>query len=283
MECVVYNFTKSNDFLAALLMEKKSKNAGFSLRAWCKQLGFRNPSTLSAVLQGRRHLSPELAHRLAGSLCVTNEERRYFEVLAMMDKAKTPIERDVYIGILDSIRPLSHRITPLEVEHFRFIAEWHHVAILEMVSLKDFENDAKWIADQLGPEISVAAVQEAIARLIKLGWLELDAHKRLVKKVGRYFVGDSVPSDAVRNHHEQMIERAKLALHTQSFGERDFRGTTLAIKEEHLPNLLEAAKTFHDSVHKFNADRDADKVYRINTQVFRINQKSTRRTKGHDS
>lgn len=279
----VYNFNSSSDFLSAVLAEKKAKNTGYSMRAWSKQLGFRNPSTLSGVLQGHRRLSPELAHRLASSLCETDSERRYFEVLAMMEKAKSSVERDVYAGVLASLRPQSVKVDQIAVERFRFVADWYHVAVLEMVSLKDFVEDAKTIAEQLGPEISPATIQDAINRLVTLEWLERDSHGKLTRKTPRYIVDDSVPSDAVKNHHEQMIDRAKLALHTQSREERDFRGTTFAVKRESIPELVRLIHKFHHDIHQYTVQSGADEVYRVNTQCFKVTQNSPTRTKGKKS
>ena len=59
----------------------------------------------------------------------------------------------------------------LEVERFKFIAEWYHGAIGSITALESFRPEYPWIAKQLG--IRSREVRLAVSRLQRLGLLEI--------------------------------------------------------------------------------------------------------------
>lgn len=264
----VYEYSKPTDYLGAVLHEKRAVNPAFSLRAWSRQLGFKTPSMMSAVLLGQRKLKPVLATKIAVALDLAPLEQRYLEVMSLAENARSEHERKIYLELLASLRPKGD-VQTLDLDRFRFIADWYHVAILEMVSLPDFKADPDYIARRLGNSISPARASSALQRLTRLRLIAKDPRGRYVREQRHLKAGDTIPNAAIKSHHLQMMKKAEQAIQSQPLEERDFRGTTLPLRKKDLPQLKKWVAEFHRKVQALASD-DGDEVYRVNSQAFSL-------------
>jgi hypothetical protein len=66
----------------------------------------------------------------------------------------------------------SERIKVLK-DQFELLSSWYHFAILELVQLKTFEPDGKWISTKLG--ISVTEANIAVDRLIRYEFVKVES------------------------------------------------------------------------------------------------------------
>ena len=84
------------------------------------------------------------------------------------------------------------------------ISDWHHYAILELVHVRDFKPDSRWLARVLG--ISVDEVNVALQRLLRLGLLEMVSQDRWIDHLG-----DSTTSiqGFARNAAERFLEQVR--------------------------------------------------------------------------
>lgn len=269
MDVNVFEFDDPLEFLNATLATKKERNRNFSLRAWAKQLGYANPSLLSAVLRGERKLKADLAARVMTALGANDEELKYFEMIVLVRGARTEKERESYLRILASIRP-EKKFHNLELEKFRFISEWYHLAVLEMVELRDFVPNPAWISRRLRQAISPSAAQWVLERLVRLKVLTRDSKGRLSKTRKVLEVQSSTPNEAVRTHHLQMIDRARAAAAEEPIEARHIAGSTLAIPATQWPKVVELIEDFHRRLSRLGAQGNGDHVIRVNTQAFKL-------------
>jgi len=263
----VFEYSRPTEYLGAVLQDKQRVHPSFSLRAWSRQLGFKTPSMLSAVLLGQRKLKPGLATRIALALELAPLEQRYLEVMALAENSRSEHEQKIYLDILHSLRP--REVQSLDLDRFRYIADWYHFAILEMVSLADFQADPDYISRRLGNTISPGLAASGLSRLLRMGLLVRNRKGRIVRSKKHLKAGDGVPSPAVRSHHLQILKKAEQALQHQALEERDFRGTTLPLKKKDLPQLKKLITEFHRNVQELSSP-DGDEVYRVSSQAFRL-------------
>lgn len=270
----VYEYADPREFLAAALAEKQRRHPGFSIRAWARQCGLRAPSLLSAILRGERTLRPNVGAQLARTLELTDEEAKYFNLIVLIGSARTTAEKEAYLRLLKALRPET-TFLDLDVERFRLVADWYHFAVLEMIDLKDFRTDPEYLSRRLGGKVSAFLISGALERLERMGLITRERKNwRKGTMQGNRKVGDALPSQAIRQHHLQMIEKAKAAITDLPMETRDIRGTTIAIRREDYAKATEILRECHQRLQKLAAD-DADEVYRLNTQLFPLTHRVT--------
>ncbi len=268
----IYEFIDPIEFINRQFSLKKEVNPKFSLRSYAKILGYENPSLLSSVLKGERKLGPELAEKIAIQLNLSASEQKYFQVLILIKYAKNSSERLMYTDLLESTKPeLSKNEFSVSIDSFRFIADWYHVAILEMIELKDFRYDLGLIARRLGRGLNRELVEAAILRLIRLELVEESKTKRYLKrKEGTFIVDKNISSDTIKKHHDQFIQFARMAIFDQDIESRDIRSTTISIKKKNYKQAQEILKQAHADLLELSCKGDGDDVYQVCTQFFKI-------------
>ena len=95
----------------------------------------------------------------------------------------------------------------------------------------------------------------------------------LLAKSDDFFVGRTVSSEAIKTHHRQMMELATVALTEQRLDERDFSGTTVAIRKQDVPLVTEEIYKFHRWLTSIAAKQNnPDSLYRLNVQLFKLDE-----------
>ena len=265
----VFEFDDARKYLLAVLHTKRARNRGLSMRAWSRQLGYKNPSYLASVLKGARTLKPSLAARVSKTLTLDERSRSYFEALVLRAVAKTESESKVCEELLRAATS-GRKAEQMLLDQFRLIASWYHLAILEMFSLSDFRPDPEWIARRLGAGVSPKTVRSAIHRLLRLGLLQQEANGTPKRADIEPHFGDSVPSAAIRAHHMQMVEKAKQALAETPLELRDIRGSAFVFSKSRLGRAREIIQKFHQEMRALEGPASDNEVYRINTQFFPV-------------
>jgi uncharacterized protein (TIGR02147 family) len=277
---MIFYFEDPIAFLNSQLRERQKRNPKFSLRAWARQLGYENPSLLFQVLKGERRLKMDLAIKIAANLKLKGKALRYFELIVLNSTCTTENERRVFEQMMAKIRPKSvQTLDDLSVEIFSAISDWYHSAIPVLTTLVDFEPNINWIQERLGGEIDKKTVKAAIDRLVKLGLLVQHEDGGLARAGDNpRFVHTDVPSEAIRQHHKQMIEKAFTAVDRQTRDERHNMGATLSLKIADLPQAIEIISDAHRQIMALAAVNDGEEVYQFNTQLFRLSKKKPERS-----
>ncbi len=262
-------------YLLDALAERRANNAGYSLRAFARRLGY-SPSHLSRVLKGTKNISPAAARRIATRLKMARSEMEHFLDLAGWETSEGRVKELLERRLGKSAPALRRR--KLRAEAFRLIADWYHLPLLELAGTTEFKSDPHWIAGRLG--ISVARAKAAVELLVSLKLLTRAADGRLSQgDPAAVETTDDVPDAAIRAHHEQMSRLAALAVHGQPVSEREFQSLQFPMDERQIPRLKELVRDFAQRLENEFRSRDASEVYQVNLQFFRLTR-SGRRPKG---
>lgn len=270
----VFAFDDPVDFLNFELRERKKRDRRYSLRAWSRQVGYKNPSYLSHVLSRKRRLKPDFAGKLASDLSLKGRPLKYFELLVMNQNASSEREQETYRKLIAATRPKrlgnAHQVS---LETFTLVSDWYHWAILEMTELDGFESDPRYIQRQLGGKVDLPTVREAIERLIRAGLMVREEDGRLrraSKESNETSTQVPRPPEAVAAYHKQMATLGLKAVSEQAPEERTFYGTTLSFREENLKKVAEILKEAHLQVLRYAEHGKGEHVYQLNTQFFRL-------------
>lgn len=271
----IFRFDDAVDYINYEFELKRLRNSRFSLRSWARQLGYKNPSFLSHLLKKRRALKIEVANKFTSNLKLSGNEKKYFEVLVLLKESKTVEQKNIYVDILDSLKPAKNAtVQSLSLEAFRVVSEWYHTAILELVELSDFKNDAEWIQERLGNEVSTQNISKAIDRLLKLELLKLTKSGSVSRaKSNPLLLENYIPSEAIRYFHKQIIGKAMTAIDDQAINERDVRSSMISIRMNDYKKAQEIIKRAHGELVKLSCKGNGQELYQLSTQFFRITKK----------
>jgi uncharacterized protein (TIGR02147 family) len=212
--------------IPSLLRERlraaKRRNQRFSLRAFAKQLGV-DHSTLSQVLRNRRRLSARALETIGKHLGLGDEAIRVYA--------------ENYRRKASSYRPRRKlRSRQLDLDTFQFLSAWHHCAILELVAVRGFKTDVRWIGEVLG--IGTDDVNIAVQRLLRLGLLQMSTRKLWIDKAGDTEFYSSGLTEAARNQMSQEIHQLAIRATRRIPSEyRVDRQMVVAIASAKVPRL----------------------------------------------
>lgn len=265
--------TQYRTILKKHFQSKRKVNPRYSLRAMARLLQT-TPSRLSQILRGKQGLSLAWARRISTRLGMSEAEANLFCTLVEASDSRSKIRRSAALSRLRELQTNDSSFQVLPEDVFQVVSAWYHFAILELTRLKDFEPKPQWIARRLA--ISLPEVKAALERLERTGliaWtkrgLQL-THASLSTTV-------EVPSEAIKKFNSQILQKANVALKSQSVEERDFSTLTVAIKKNQLPEVKERIAAFRRSLNaeleRETFQNDADEVYSLAIQFFRLTEK----------
>jgi uncharacterized protein (TIGR02147 family) len=264
------------DFLAEELARRTQANPRYSQRAFARQLGL-SPGELSEVMRGKRALSVRSALRIAASLGFTPVETQRLLQLCQVDKAKALTGTE---ALFQSSNDVAGNSRELSLDLFRVVSDWFCFAILSLADTDGFHFDALWISKRLG--ISPAEARVGLERLERIGLIERDSKGRLIVARDYVLSPSGIPSEAIRNYHRQVLERAIQALETQTVSEREISGVGLAIDPRDLPELQKEINQFHDKIVNEYGRRGsrAKEVYQLESALFRLTVPKEKKKRG---
>lgn len=259
------------------LERRCGRNPAYSLRALARDLDL-TPSRLSEILSGKSGLSPRGAEKVAAGLGFTATEAEVFVNQVRAHHSKSPWIRERARRALDTLDGKPETKT-LDLDRFNQVADWHHGAIVELIGGRDAGGmSASEIARRLGVNPNVA--RSAIQRLMRLGVLEKKpggGWKRATESL--HATPTDVPSDAIKRHHDQVLDRAKRALFEQPVAARDFSTLTLLVDSARIEEAKRLIRDFRREFnHRMKPSPDAgDRVYALAIQFFGLDQQQQKK------
>jgi len=230
------------------LVERCRKNPSYSLRAFARSLEI-EPSALSKILKGHRKISKSMCQRLCERLGILATD--FIE-----DGHKT-----------GELNVQSYHAVDIDV--FHLIADWYHYAILQLVHVKDFKADTKWVARTL--DITVSEANIAIERLFRLQLLKKTADGRWLDSGSLTTLGHKFSVGSFRQLQRQILEKAIDALESVPMDERDQTSMTVAVDSQRLPEARERIKKFRRSLDKFlQGGTNSDRVYHLSISLYPV-------------
>jgi uncharacterized protein (TIGR02147 family) len=257
-------------FLVAHAQEQKRRSTHWTFGAWSKRLGLKGTASLTRVIQGNRHPGPQMIESLVRYFSFGDKDAEYFRDLVrlsalIMEKMGKKFANGV--------------VKYVDEKTFNVISNWYHLPIREMVRLNDFRPDPLWIARNLMFKVGVREVGQALRTLTDLGLVALDDKGRMTLAQGRLNTGDDVANEAVKRHHEEMLENARAALRMVPVEKREITSQCIAISSEKLPQAKELIRQFQDKFSELMEDDvSCDVIYQMQIQFFPL----SREVRGHE-
>lgn len=240
------------ELIRSELLDRCRQNPRYSLRAFAKQLGLA-PSTLSMVLAGQRGLGPVMIKKLSAKLGLSAQEAAVYAERNSATAEETSAYRQ------------------LAFDHFRVIADWHHYALLELVSVRGFQADSAWVARALG--ISKSEVEAAVKRLQRLEMLSVEngVWRDLSENVTN--LDNPLIASSRRKHQAQILAKAAEALQKTPIDRRDQSSMVMAIDSRKLPEAQKRLTKFRRQLTTYLQKGERDGVYALSLSLFPLTSK----------
>jgi uncharacterized protein (TIGR02147 family) len=259
--------THYRDWLKQEFSDRCRRNSRYSLRAFARDLQFL-PSRLSDVLNGKQGLSAKTASQLAQRLGLSPQETQKFVAMVEAEDARSGTKRALAQEQLEQMKTKPSPFQRLDDDVFAVISDWHHFALLELVSLEGFKPNRNWISRRFG--ISPIEAEVALRRCLKLGLLKKEGRRLIPTHVFPAAPSD-VSSRAIKKFHSQILEKAGNALYLQALEEREFSANTMAIDPQDLPEMKRELKAFRRQFEqKYKKAKSKRAVYCLSLQFFSL-------------
>ena len=262
---MVFTYTDYRDFLKEELAARISSNARYSLRSFAKQMNI-PASTLSELLNRKKQMTMALVGKVAEGLKLTEHEATYLRLLVQLEtepNESKKVELKKRAAEFSSVSKTQN----LNIDLFRIIADWYCVAILESLELSDLNE--KQLVKQLG--ISRFEYNLAIERLEKLQLIERTGRGFYRKTKSDVLASSQIPNSALRKFHQQMLQKAMLAVEEQTPNEKVIGSETFTISKS---QVKEANKIIEECFQKINLmskkTRSKEAVYHLGIQFFKL-------------
>lgn len=242
------------------------RNSLYSLRAFARDLEI-SASKLSEVLRGKCGLSTFAAEQLCVHLHLSEVETEHFIILVEAEHSRNPSRKAQARDQLKRFQA-AHGYSELDIERFKIISDWQHLAILELMELENFQSDLEWIAQKL--ELDIFIVSESLERLEKFNLIETK-QGRFVPTGANLAVESAVASREMREFHLQMMEKAMQIVDTGDKNERDVSHIIFAMDEKDYPRAQEALKKFRrEFATSLQENSQKNSLYSLGLQLIPI-------------
>ncbi|MDZ4661317.1 MAG: TIGR02147 family protein [Pseudomonadota bacterium] len=224
-------------------MSRCRRNRSYSLRAFAKNLEI-DQSYLSKLLRGKRDISIKISQEILQKLGFTRE------------RVEKSHETPKYLNLSN--------------DEFEVISSWHYFAILELMKLKSFKPNIRFIADRLG--LHLQEVEVSLTILERLKFIRRDRKKWHLVSRNNTWTNSKNSSFARKKLQGEILELSLRALENVSFENREHSSTTIAIDKTRLPEFKEKLKKFQHEISEFMQPTDKDgnynEVYQLALSLF---------------
>lgn len=212
-------------------------------------------STLSQLLRERRPLTERAIRLIGRRLKLAPEVVESFVSRERSRKGSSPV--------LGQLRQLTGDAAGIVIDPT-------HYAILELLRLKQFRADSRWIARALG--ISIDDVNMALSRLLRLGLIEMSGAARWEDKTGGASANlDEFTLVAIHQLVERVARLRSRALSDIPARMRDHSSATLAVETAKIPAAADLIRRFREELGAFLTSGDKpDDVYQLEISLFPV-------------
>jgi uncharacterized protein (TIGR02147 family) len=227
------------------------------MRAFARDLQIDN-SLLSKLLKQKRQFRDELIESLALALDLAPKQIERFK--SRRPSAETPDHQAI-----------ENKYLKLKQSVFEAVTDNVHYSVLELMKIKGFKNDPKWLAKRLNR--SVHEVHAAIDRLKKIGLLAKNEDGTWTDKshgFSTHIIGPNYTSNAHKAAQLQILEQASKAIKNIPLEKRDQSSMMMAVSSKKLAQAKDMIKKFRRELCEFleNGDEDLDEIYQLSVSLF---------------
>lgn len=267
---MIFQYDDYRIFLRTVLIHKKQRNSSYSLRAFANSLNL-PVSTLSNVLNGKRHLTLESADKSLVGLKLCRQEARYYKLLVQRENLL--VNSEEHLAVQEQVFSLAAqaRRSQLDCKGIDELTQVWKFALIELAGISGYRLDVQSAAKAL--VLSEKQASDLLHSLVRSGHLQVDEGGQH-KKVGTGVLASSETINFnLRQFHMETMELAKKSLVEQAPVERFVGSETFSFASNQIEEANEIIEEFFSKmVSLANRAQKKDSVYHLGVQMFRLTQ-----------
>ncbi|MBC7539636.1 MAG: DUF4423 domain-containing protein [Bacteriovorax sp.] len=269
-----YSFSNFRDFFEYNLKKNNRDSDGakiFTLNDLSKKLGYRSPSLLSMIATGKRLPSNEILEVLFDEWKIDSNQREIVRIRLEIEKRIK--KNKPTMNLVEKLSRIDKKLKyqTINLDAFNSIKDWHNLVLQTMVGTPVFKEDYTQLSYILRRKVSPSQIRKGIESLLKTGMLRRNSKTGELENIESDDSHESthdIPSEAIREHHRGMINRALESIDEQDVADRHLNSLTLKFNQESKAEakafILNFVKEFNDKFH----DNESSDVHQLNVQFF---------------
>lgn len=264
----LFDYLDYRTFLNDYFRWCKEDEPSFSLRTFMGKVshGLSSSGILSAILKGKRKMSPALRIKFTKAMSLSEKETQYFGLLVQFNEAKSMDEKNHCFAQLSRFR--SSKAKLVKDEQFGLYAKWYYLVVWCYFGMDQKQKNPVAIAKRVRPSITPAQAEEAINVLLGLG---------LIRKLANGYA----PTDAhihteaevremvAMHHHREFLDMATRQLDGTAAEDRQYQTLVFSASRATFDVVKERMLAFQEELREiFSRDKHEDMVYTLNMQLF---------------
>ncbi|MGE4131950.1 MAG: TIGR02147 family protein [Bdellovibrionales bacterium] len=232
----VFRYHDYRAFLKDWLADRRAQRANKgSMRKVCRAAGI-SPALLSLVTSGKRVLTEKMAKKLAPHLELSEAEQSFFVQLVKLSESTNLEERTKAFTRIKRFHAYKEGAKG-ELDTFKYLNKWYFVAIRELARHPKFQEDPKWIQQQLIHHVPAPEIRKALDFLLEQGFLKRENGR--IKQTERDIRCDGgVFQLSLNQFHKTMLELGTESIDNIDKDKRHLSGYTFMIDESSYAEVL---------------------------------------------
>lgn len=217
-------------------------------------------------------MTPKMAYQFAKTIQFKDADTRFFLALVLFNQSKSAAEQKHHY---EQISQSAHyrKAKLLESYQYDYFSKWPLVVLRELVAIKGFKENPKWIRKKISLDLKDAEIAESFSILVKLGLLQRDDRGQLQQTDAQVKTAPELEDLSVVNFHRAMIEKAGESIEKSHHHNRDISSLTVSINKKQFDRIKEEINLFRSRIHHLaSSETDADTVYQVNFQLFNLSE-----------
>jgi len=263
--------TEYQDYRSFMLdyYEERKANSAFSWRNFAKDSGFTSSSYLNLVCHGKACLSRVGARRVAKAMDLSGEQTEFFVSMVTFEETqKDEVKKAAFEKMQVMVKNNKVRVAGDEVA--TYFESWWNPVLRELAPMMPGFTPEQ-IAKKFYFGITRVDVRDSLDFLVKNGFLKKVAN-HVYERTNKAVRGSSeaIPA-SIRSMHKQMALHAARSIEILPKSERNFSGLTVAASKKTYEQVVEELNKCRKKIASIVASADdADRIYRLNLQLFPI-------------
>jgi uncharacterized protein (TIGR02147 family) len=264
----IFHFMDFREFLRSYFEYCKLSEPGFSMRTFLGKISHSLSSSgvLSAIISGKRTLSPGFRLKLAKMMNLKEREARYFNLLVQFNQSKSMEERNQLFRELSRFR--ESKAKQVSQSQYGFYSKWHYLVVWCYLGMVRDQRNPNEIARRIWPPLTPPQVEESVRVLLQLGLIRRTANG--YEPTENHVTTEKEVQDLVANHHhKEFIQMATRMLDDVPPEHRQYNTLVFSASRQAFETVKERIEAFQEELREIlSHDKDEEMIYALNVQLY---------------